>query len=63
MFLQTIFRKVGKAMSKSLSSFMMMAAIVVIMVSLIFGIVYSALEEKNKVHEEMLRNEHQIKFK
>lgn len=50
-------------MSKSLSTFMVMAAIVIIMVTLIFGVVYNSLQEKNNIHETMLKTEHQLKFK
>ncbi|MDD9309779.1 hypothetical protein PUS82_00340 [Cytobacillus firmus] len=50
-------------MNKSLSNFMVMTAVVIIMTTLVFGIVFAALVDKNKVHEDMLRTEHQIKFK
>jgi heme/copper-type cytochrome/quinol oxidase subunit 2 len=50
-------------MDKSLSSFMMMAAIVIIMVTLVLGVVFAELKEVNELHEDMLQTEHQVKFK
>lgn len=63
--LQIILPKVGEAsnINQSLGTFMVMAAIVIIMIGLIFGIAYESLEKKNNHHEEMLKTEHQIKFK
>lgn len=49
-------------MSKSLAVFMMLAAIAVIMTSLVIGISFGALSDKNSKHEEMLKNEHQLKL-
>lgn len=42
---------------------MLMAAVAVIIISLLFGIAYQALSEKNSHHENMLKTEHQIKIK
>lgn len=42
---------------------MVMAAVVVIMIALLFGIAYDSLEQKNSKHEEMMKMEHQLKFK
>ncbi|WP_197468135.1 hypothetical protein [Fictibacillus phosphorivorans] len=50
-------------MNKSLANFMMMAAVVTIGVTLILGIAYSALNDKNTHHENMIQTEHQIKIK
>lgn len=50
-------------MNKSIASFMMMAAVVIIMVTLILGTAYQALEQKNQQHEKMLQTEYQLKLK
>lgn len=50
-------------MNKSLATFMVMASIVIIMMVLLFGIAFDSLEQKNDTHEEMLKTEHQLKFK
>lgn len=42
---------------------MMMAAVVVIIISLLFGMAYEALSQKNAQHSNMLKTEHQIKIK
>lgn len=50
-------------MNKTLATFMSMAFIAILIVSLLFGVAYDSLSQKNKNHEEMLKNEHQLKFK
>ncbi|WP_192894799.1 hypothetical protein [Neobacillus notoginsengisoli] len=50
-------------MNTSLSAFMMMAAVTVIIVALLFGIGFDSLQKKNSEHEQMLKTEHQLKFK
>jgi cell division protein FtsN len=54
---------VGEKMNKSLSTFMVMAVVVTIMITLVLGVVYKSLEEKNQQHELMLRTQHQLKMK
>ncbi|MCM3216774.1 hypothetical protein M3612_20010 [Niallia taxi] len=49
-------------MSKTLAVYMMLAATAIIMVSLVIGISFGALADKNTKHEEMLQNEHQLKI-
>ncbi|WP_374717747.1 hypothetical protein [Neobacillus sp.] len=48
-------------MNNSLGTFMMIAAIVVIMVALLFGIAFESLEKKNEIHQKNLQTEHQLK--
>ncbi|MCU1808337.1 hypothetical protein [Cytobacillus firmus] len=50
-------------MNKSLATFMLMAAIVILITGLLFGVAYDSLKQKNEHHEEMLKTEHQIQFK
>lgn len=50
-------------MNKSLATFMVMASMAILIVTLLFGIAYDSLEQKNSNHEDMLKNEHQLKFK
>lgn len=50
-------------MNKSLATFMMLAFIAIMIVTLLFSVVFDALEQKNNNHEEMLKTEHQLKFK
>ncbi|MEK3992661.1 hypothetical protein [Robertmurraya sp. FSL R5-0851] len=50
-------------MNKSLSTFMVIASVAGIMVFLLFGTVYEALNSKNTHHEDMMKTEHQLKFK
>ncbi|KYD21378.1 MULTISPECIES: hypothetical protein [Bacillales] len=50
-------------MEESLSSFMIIFAVVIIVISLLFGIAFTALQEKNDHHEDVLQTEHQIQFK
>lgn len=50
-------------MNNSLATFMIMASTVLIMITLVIGIAFSALAQKNDVHEKMMQTEHQVKFK
>lgn len=50
-------------MDKSLSTFMGLAAIATIMGFLILGTVFDGLNSKNDQHEDMMKTEHQLKFK
>lgn len=50
-------------MNKSLATFMMMAAVVIIMVTLLFGVAYDSLAQKSNHNEEMLKTVHQVKIK
>lgn len=50
-------------MNKSLSSFMVMAAVTIIITSLLFGVAFNALQSKNTKHQDALKSEHQIKIK
>lgn len=50
-------------MSKSLGTFMMMGAVVIIIATLILGTAYNSLASKNAQHENVLQTEHQLKLK
>lgn len=50
-------------MNESLSTFMMVAATVVIIVFLVIGIAFNALSNENDLHHDNMRYEHQIQFK
>ena len=50
-------------MNESLSTFMVVAATVVIIILLIFGIAFNALTGENEHHHYNMRYEHQIQFK
>jgi hypothetical protein len=50
-------------MNKSLATFMMMAIVVSVMITLILGVSYKALEERNQQHEQVLKTQHQLKIK
>jgi trans-2-enoyl-CoA reductase len=51
-----------KEMNKSLSAFMVMASVALIMVVLFFGIAYKSLEGKNQHQEKIMQTEHQLKI-
>lgn len=50
-------------MNQSIATFMMIAAVVMILITLLFGIAYQSLEQKNSQNEKMLQTEHQLKLK
>ncbi|MEI2356702.1 hypothetical protein [Mesobacillus zeae] len=50
-------------MNKSLGTFMLMAFTVTVMITLVLGIAFESLHQKNTQHEEMMKTEHQLKFK
>jgi nitrogen fixation-related uncharacterized protein len=50
-------------MDKTLSTFMVIAAVAAIMGFLILGTVFDGLNSKNEQHEDMMKTEHQLKFK
>lgn len=56
-------RLVVGQMNESLSTFMMVAATVVIIVFLVIGIAFNALSNENDLHHDNMRYEHQIQFK
>lgn len=50
-------------MNESLGTFMMIAAVVIIVSTLLFGTVFEALSSKNEQHVDTIQNEHQIQLK
>lgn len=50
-------------MNETLATYMIMAFTVLIMVTLVIGITFSALAEKKDIHEKNIQTEHQVKFK
>lgn len=42
---------------------MLIAAVMLIIVTLLFGVAYDALKEKNDKHEGLMKTEHQIERK
>lgn len=42
---------------------MIMAIVTIIMVTLVFGVAYKSLSDKNNQHEQNLQNQHQLKTK
>jgi len=50
-------------MNNSLGTFMLIAAVMLIIVTLLFGVAYGALKDKNDIHENLMKTEHQIKRK
>lgn len=49
-------------MEKSLSTFMIVAAVAAIMGFLILGIVFDGLSSKSEQHQDVMKTEHQLKF-
>lgn len=47
-------------MKESLGTFMMVAAVAVIMITLILGVSYDGLVHKHNKHEDLLKTEHQL---
>ncbi|WP_209124349.1 hypothetical protein [Alkalihalobacillus sp. BA299] len=50
-------------MNSSLATFLKVSITMIIISSLLIGIVYQALSNKNSQHEDVLRTEHQIQPK
>jgi hypothetical protein len=50
-------------MNTSLATFLKVSITMVIISSLLLGVVYQALSNKNSQHEDVLRTEHQIQPK
>jgi hypothetical protein len=48
--------------NKSLATFMMIAAVAIVMITLVIGVAFDSLNKKNKNHEDMLQHEHQLKI-
>lgn len=50
-------------MNKSLATFMVMAIVVTVMITLVLGVSYKSLEQRNQQHEQLLKTQHQLKIK
>jgi hypothetical protein len=50
-------------MNSSLATFLKVSITMIIISSLLLGVVYQALSNKNSQHEDVLRTEHQIQPK
>jgi len=50
-------------MNNSLGTFMVIAAVMLIIATLLFGVAYDALKDKNDTHEDLMKTEHQIESK
>jgi hypothetical protein len=42
---------------------MVMAIVVTVMITLVLGVSYKSLEQRNQQHEQLLKTQHQLKIK